>query len=641
MKKLVVASSLLISFSSLACDKKVDPSKVIFFVDTNQSEMEIDTATKSACDRGQRLVVVPKNYKEYAPLQKAQERAYDAYNKCRNTGAKCETENQRLQTASNKFSEFQAKQPDTDTSIKQALTELKKENAKVKSFIISGHDGGGSFGGSKGGTSRQQISSIVGSFPDVMDVNSLLLLGCYTGVQNEIMEWKLIFPNVNVIAGYDGSAPLSTRPQGHKYIADILGKEKKLTEQANSNALMDYMKSNLNGFQQMYTAVYVQCGPGDEAQQFYYSSHNKSKGFAEFKMDECYTNPELKPVVNEYQKYYSGELEPPKDTATGSLRQLYNKARSLEHCFQVTNQNIDVNHVFNLLFYEGVKNNFAEFYQDDLKTAQEGLNLDLAEIVKASEEAIKKLEEEKASKEAELELAKNDPDKYIAKKEEELQAAKKKVEDFLNLPENAVIKEMLNTGMMGIPANDEQAKKVNEYYTLYGDQMDKKFTIDNFKSNQANAIRNMDDNLRYREYNITAQKASIQAMQGNSQILKDIWIPTKENLEKKSRKELLKNLNNINAVMSLPGIPDKQRQILSFTNAAAAQHLQYFMNPFSWHEHKPGSVETPTMPVKLENFASGGLGTGFYGSYGGGYSGGYGGGGMVGGFGAGQSDEED
>jgi len=50
MRKIILTVGCLFSFPLMAqstCNKKIDPSKVMLFVDTNNSELEIETYQKS------------------------------------------------------------------------------------------------------------------------------------------------------------------------------------------------------------------------------------------------------------------------------------------------------------------------------------------------------------------------------------------------------------------------------------------------------------------------------------------------------------------------------------------------------------------------------------------------------------------
>ncbi|RPJ73234.1 MAG: hypothetical protein EHM20_12580 [Alphaproteobacteria bacterium] len=80
MKKLffiliVLASPLI----NAECNKKIDPKKVIIFIDTNTATPEIEKAEAGACARGERLVVIPKNHKEYHQLFQASKQIWQEY----------------------------------------------------------------------------------------------------------------------------------------------------------------------------------------------------------------------------------------------------------------------------------------------------------------------------------------------------------------------------------------------------------------------------------------------------------------------------------------------------------------------------------------------------------------------------------
>src|SRR5690606_2256600 len=113
---------------------------------------------------------------------------------------------------------------------------------------------------------------------------------------------------------------------------------------------------------------YLNC---EDDKEFYYGNDGSRKTFKSFNTKECLEKrSEVEAIAVEFQKYDSGELEPPLNTQ-GALRQLYNKARCLEHCVEQLEIDLDVNAVFNLLFYQGVKENFASYYRDDLQEAED------------------------------------------------------------------------------------------------------------------------------------------------------------------------------------------------------------------------------------------------------------------------------
>ena len=645
MKKLFFVSLLLGSTAASAvCNKPVDPKKIMVFMDTNTSDMEIATAEKSACDRGETIMIVPKNYKQYTPYRTAVASASRALEACSKTaGANCSAQMKTLSDASAKQMSFTSQHQDINSQLEDTLKEIKAKNGKVKSMIISGHDGGGQFGGEKGGSGRGMIGPLMAKYPEINDVQSLLLLGCYTGVQQEVMQWKMIFPNVHLIGGYDGSAPLSDRPQGHKYITDLLAKERSLTTQADARRLTDFTKANLVGLGNLNAAIYVQCEDGTNKSDYFYASHDRAKGFTKMEIDSCYTNPELKTVSATFQKYLSGELEPPTNTASGELRALYNKARSLEHCMEITQTPIDMNALFNLLFWGGVKKNFANFYKDDLAKAEELLKLDPVELAKNAELELARYEESFKKQEEEIKLLKENPEAWYAQKEAEVSELEKNLKAMIEKPEYQFIKKFVDehgnmnySNMRELEAlSPEDKAKFGEYSMANMKVYGQKATLQMTRENPTSMITGLEQVRDWGKQSQDALRATVVSIKSNPQDFKQAWVPTEANLAGKSRKEILDNLHNMNKIMTIPGLTPKLRGALTWVSSVASQHLNSFQNPFSWHEYT-GTVEKPQYQLpsldQMSTAVSGGMyGGGMYGGgmYGGGmYGGGMGGYGM-------------
>ena len=173
--------------TGLACQNKINNAKVDLFVDTNQSELEIEVARKAACARGERLVVIPKNYKDYTQFSKKIQDADKVLTKCLQDATvgdyyspearqKCGPQQDAKNAAYKASQEFRYKQPELDAQVRSGLEALKKENAKVVSVAISGHDGGGHFGGDKGSFSRSEMATIMADFPELNEVLTLGLI---------------------------------------------------------------------------------------------------------------------------------------------------------------------------------------------------------------------------------------------------------------------------------------------------------------------------------------------------------------------------------------------------------------------------------------------------------------------------------
>src|SRR5690606_37860735 len=142
------------------------------------------------------LMVIPRNFKEYtAPIKNVEA----ALNKLKGCKQNCEKLAEDYQKA---FEQVLSKRP-TDFTFKKELekelAEIKRNNGRVSNFIHSGLRGGATFSGHKGISDRSEIADVLSQYKDINDTSTLMLLRCYTGVQNEILHWKGIFTMVRMI----------------------------------------------------------------------------------------------------------------------------------------------------------------------------------------------------------------------------------------------------------------------------------------------------------------------------------------------------------------------------------------------------------------------------------------------------------
>lgn len=82
------------------------------------------------------------------------------------------------------------------------------------------------------------------------------------------------------------------------------------------------------------------------------------------------------------------------------------------------------------------------------------------------------------------------------------------------------------------------------------------------------------------------------------EVRQGFWVPTKANLEGKTRAQTLENIHKIyNAVMNASS--EKHQQALLWLSQVSTQHLQALDNPFSWHEVTSSDPETPPRLLRL------------------------------------------
>jgi hypothetical protein len=610
------------SYALATCPNTVDNKKVMLFVDVNLGDLEIDAARAAACQRGERFEVVPQNYKEVTVFSDNITKLTAKQNACikLHTLEKCGAENTAVEKAYSELRSYTEKQVPIKDQVAKKLAELNLEKVKLTNVSISGHDGGGSFGGYKGGFSRQDFASIMADYPEMNEVESLLLLGCYTGVRHEVFAWKAIFPKVKLIGGYDGSAPNSTRPQGHQYITDILTKEKKLTSLKNPAQIDSDVKNMLNGLNMLSAAIYLNPACEDNEDGFYYASKLNRK-FEKFELNDCEKIVgEMSALSIEYQKYESGELEPPTDTGpNGALRKIYDKVRTHEHCLSQGNYAFESNSVFFLLFWEGLKKNFSEYYENDMLEAEKIIaTIQPEEVIKNLE--AKNLELQKQIEETEKQVAEyaTDPTGVMKKYNEELASMQKSVDELYKSQEYQEIMKKINVGYA--TTNDQSVISPEEQKLL---------TDMNILSNKLmNLSGNNPSNggLAFKveslKYEMTRNSMSNEKIKNDPDFLKKMWVPTKANMANKSRKEILKNIHHMNGLLvGANALSPKQAGAVAFVTNTTENHLRYFQNPFSWHEFT-GKAEVPQYALNLKHYIDPQAG-GYVGGGMGGYSGGY------------------
>ncbi len=340
----------------------------ILFLDLNNSSKEIEAAKKAAKQRGEKLIVFPDK-----PIG---------------------------------FS------TDIDQDLNQKLTELKSKNqqSKISAMIISGHDGNGHFTGSNGSMSYSAFTNILGSHPELKEsVKSLYLWGCYTATPGSIINnWKPTFKNLDVIIGYDGSAPANDKLAGHNYLTDALVKEKRMT-----NAKTDKeLKSVFNSLAHVKNVHASMC-KGDT-----YLSNKKMASLQKLK-EQC-NETEADKWGDVFQCYMYGEkpkppenqdldcTDIPTNTSNGKLRDMYNYLQDTAHCDDLitTTRGRDREQVIRLIFYKKVlKNYFVSNKEciDEINSSlsasgstqkidpQEWPNLKRSEILKKSSDISKEI----------------------------------------------------------------------------------------------------------------------------------------------------------------------------------------------------------------------------------------------------------
>ncbi len=412
MKYFAIASLALVLNNiaeAVPCNRPVDPKKIVLMLAFNDAGTEISGAQAGACARGERLVIFPQLSRE------AQQAKNALATISRRTRAICSElscpQSPQLTALEDEYRRASAIQEANKSDIKAQLAQFaadsKAQGAKVNSLILSGHDGGGEYYGDTGRTDLAEISELVNGNREVFDdTSSLLLMGCWTGVPDQVDLWKTIFPRMRVLGGFVGSAPASTRAASGQYITGILRGEANLPNNA-SRARVQQMINTIQNINQVTAGVYINPTCEDDSSRspaYYYVSPSQSDNelpehirpglsiYQGVSMQEanCRRTFGHEGTRGTYdwdavQQYYSGKREPENNN---ELRSLYSFLRNSEYCFTqgFATPAVTPEQVLFLRFFQDMKKNFNKYFKTDL----DNMYLKLDALVEASDDTVSK-----------------------------------------------------------------------------------------------------------------------------------------------------------------------------------------------------------------------------------------------------------
>lgn len=515
----------------------------IVFLDVNNNKKERETAIKAAKKAGKNIVVYPKG--------------------------------------SEKF------------DYEKALVVLK--NNTPETLFLSGHDGGGQFGGDRGESfSRYEIKKFLKESPEVANnIRVLGLLGCNTGSHAEIKRWKEEFPNLAFVAGYDGIAPSGSRPAGWRYIEDVILKSDDILGEADAKKIKEVFESF--GYINMLSAsLYTTaCSENPEEQYIFRPERKGKERFKQFDTAECIAKREeyTSTHAQAYNDYFYGEKEVPQNTSSGPLRDLYTFMRQNEHCFEESLDSGEMpspDQILFLLFSKDVKENYSKYYGDtidDLYKSLEDFN---------DEEKIQKMIDEKneslAAQKGLIEYYTKNPDRLKAKGKEFID---KQMESLANeYPASFTETYEKATEIF----NERGYQAVTEFLATQSDEFDeyvqKRGSLEFYAQHLGNS-ENMEENLTWLGLSVDDQIASATLNDASSYAsdYKALNAKSHDDFKKLTRKELLEDIHRISQMSG--ALSKYDRTVVDSMNNIPG-YLSSWSIPFNWHDSSLGDPADPT-----------------------------------------------
>ena len=300
-----------------------------------------------------------------------------------------------------------------------------------ETLFISGHDGGGSFGGDRGESFEyQDLNALVKAHPEIGEnLRVLGLLGCNTANHKEISKWKSTFPNLAFVAGYDGTAPSGSKPAGHAYLRDTILKSDRILREADEKKIKALFQS-FQYISYLEATLYVDTCPGDdsvEGQYIFRPLRPSAERFKKFDTAECASKRSYfeKFLLPAYGDYFFGVKEIPRQTHGTQMREIYTFMRQNEHCFEAFegSEYPHGDHLLFLLFYHNVKENFITYFEDELKHY-----FDFLSIRKDEKTLISFLEQKKIETQIELDRLETYSKDFASYKKDYMEHNKKELE---------------------------------------------------------------------------------------------------------------------------------------------------------------------------------------------------------------------
>ena len=393
--KLFARALVLVSAPVWACKGKVDPTRAVVFIDTNNSFLEAQAASEAACVRGETFVMLPYGL-EFArkghalkARQNAVEREYERLDR---KSSLTPAERARKEVLESQYTQLEKQldtltegKPDFDETVKHGISALAQQNVAIRAVAVSGHDGGGSMHGDLGGIDKNQFAALMHEAyqgkPELENqLSSVLMWGCYTSTPSEVMAWRSEFPHLKILAGFYDSGPSNERPASFELMKDLLIKAGVMGNACDAASLRQKIRG-LTHIPLTFAAMSItnKCG-----QEYYYSRTDDSADFDSVKIKENFSRFEascdnasseeiLDGLSENTYKFYRGEAAIPADTGHSALRMIYSTARHMQHCIPEESV-MSPDRLGLLLFYRGVKENFMKHFGEALALVQQDLD---------------------------------------------------------------------------------------------------------------------------------------------------------------------------------------------------------------------------------------------------------------------------
>jgi hypothetical protein len=273
---------------------------------------------------------------------------------------------------------------DTIENILKIISKYAREHDKpVSNITFSGHAGNGGFSGKSGSLRRIDFQKAIALYPKLTtSVKSLLLRGCYTATLGEVLidsPWRKTFPNLSMIAGYEGKAWSSEKTASKTYVKEILQLEDSFTTASTVDEMIEYYQK-LSHYKISATAVWVKPHEHPDEEVFITTNRllkgNISINLGEISKECQHVEQRALAHNVKIHRFFAGNepkyFRPYKNTQTpkNKIRKAYRFFNKYDHCqqyrfwsvFDRENNYLSPKHIMPILFMNKIIENFDRAY---------------------------------------------------------------------------------------------------------------------------------------------------------------------------------------------------------------------------------------------------------------------------------------
>ena len=384
------------------CSHRVNSKRILFYFDLNSAYREMEIAKRVACELGLRFESYPSLADSRAagiPYEKW-EFARDRLGACRESKT-CST--------SERLKQLETEEADTKKEAETAagpvafvpavefnkkMVGFAKEGAKIVEMGVSGHHyeygwwgdflAGKVVAGALRGDvfhetflDQDDVTPTTRSYPEVFtELKVLTLWGCSSVTPDKIDFWKMAFPNVKIIIGFNGSAPAAIRSTSLDYLSDSLKRANSMTVEVSPEEIRANIES-LESINETFAGVYFKSLSNKEYLYRVTSPREANGAGGEFGL---FSNPQrcidfkrrMEYELSYLKELENGSSEIPEDGSDSQLWSVYFNFQMNSDCYRGTpfEKTYPSSRIGLLRFFEsGVKFNFEKVYDLNLKKA--------------------------------------------------------------------------------------------------------------------------------------------------------------------------------------------------------------------------------------------------------------------------------